>query len=249
MPYALFTYSEAFPAAARRERRPLRRPRRLQARPPYPRRHPISSAAQTAAPAGSGVPVAADQPARAQAPAPSAPSPAAPTPHADLPASVSVSKLHTEGKHYTLDAKVPAVISKGGGGDLEITLFAKDGYHVNDKFPYKFTPPVSLPSSSPFSDAEITRKNATFTKTEARFKAPFTATEIGEGKIGRAPSRSPFAPRRNVSSKTCSSRYRSTCNERARCGPRTLRRRSVAASPSAHPSRGRRARRSLRPLR
>src|SRR5262249_8387004 len=115
-------------------------------------------------------------------PAPAA-SREAPATRKDLPASISVSKLHTDGKHYALDAKAPAIVSKGGSAELEITLLAKDGYHINDKYPYKLKPSSEPAQLATFRDAELTRKNATLTKTEARFKAPFTGAQAGEGKV------------------------------------------------------------------
>jgi hypothetical protein len=116
--------------------------------------------------------------------APSASSaPALPKP-SDLPATISTAKAHTEGQHYVLDARAPASVSVGGAGVLEIVLLAKDGYHVNDEFPYKLRTAVEPAGNVTFEKAELTRAEGAYTKTEARFQARFAGAKAGDAKIG-----------------------------------------------------------------
>jgi hypothetical protein len=128
----------------------------------------------------------------AEAPAPSAPvaapsASAAPAPAKTSnlpPASISTAKAHTEGQHYMLDAKAPGSVSVGGAAELEIVLVAKDGYHVNDEFPYKLRTAAEPAGTVTFEKAEYVRKDGAYTKTEARFKAKFAGAKTGDAKIG-----------------------------------------------------------------
>ncbi len=97
---------------------------------------------------------------------------------------ISTAKAHTDGQHYALDAKAPGSVSVGGAGDLEIVLLAKDGYHINDQFPYKLRTAVEPAGAVTFEKPELTRTQGTYTKTEARFKARFAGAKAGDAKIG-----------------------------------------------------------------
>ena len=83
-----------------------------------------------------------------------------------------------------LDVRSPASVTVGGNGDLEIVLLAKDGYHVNDEFPYKLRTAAQPTGTITFEKAELTRAQGTYTKTEARFKARFAGAKAGDAKIG-----------------------------------------------------------------
>jgi hypothetical protein len=117
--------------------------------------------------------------------APSASSAPAPAKTSDLPpTTISTAKAHTDGKHYALDARAPGSVSVGGTGELEIVLLAKDGYHINDEFPYKLRTEVEPAGTVTFEKAEYTRTQGSYTKTEARFKAKFAGAKTGDAKIG-----------------------------------------------------------------
>ena len=83
-----------------------------------------------------------------------------------------------------LDVKAPASVTVGGSGELEIVLLAKDGYHVNNEFPYKFKTASEPAQAVTFEKLELTRTQGTYTKTEARFKARFAGAKAGEAKVG-----------------------------------------------------------------
>ncbi len=128
-------------------------------------------------------------PVEARAPSPvSAPSAsAAPTlakASESAPATISTAKVHTEGQHYVLDGRAPAILSVGGTGELEIVLVARDGYHINDEFPYKLRTSVEPAGTVTFEKAEYARSEGSYTKTEARFKAKFAGARAGDSKIG-----------------------------------------------------------------
>jgi hypothetical protein len=105
-------------------------------------------------------------------------------PSDSLPVAISTAKAHTEGQHYVLDAKAPAQVSVGGNGELEIVLLAKDGYHINDEFPYKLRTAAEPAGAVTFEKPELSRTQGSYTKTEARFKARFAGAKSGEAKIG-----------------------------------------------------------------
>jgi len=144
-----------------------------------------TEAASTVVP--SPPPVAAPTPpasASPAVPAPSASAAPAALKTSDLPATISTAKAHSEGQHYVLDVKAPASVTVGGSGELEIVLLAKDGYHVNNEFPYKFKTASEPAQAVTFEKLELTRTQGTYTKTEARFKARFAGAKAGDAKVG-----------------------------------------------------------------
>jgi hypothetical protein len=126
----------------------------------------------------------APQPVSSAAPTTAAASAMPSQPPSNAPITIATSKAHTEGRHYVLDAKSPAGVTVGGSGALEIVLVAKDGYHINEEFPYKLRTAVDPAGVVSFEDAELARAKGTFTKTEARFSAKFAGAKAGDAKIG-----------------------------------------------------------------
>jgi hypothetical protein len=130
--------------------------------------------------------------ASAAAAAPLAPAAGAASPSASasgastdsLPVSITVSKAHTDGNHYALDAKAPGSITVGGTGEVEITLVAKDRHRINEKHPFKLVTTAEPAAVVHFERAEMDRSSGTFTKTEARFKARYSGTKSGSAKVG-----------------------------------------------------------------
>ena len=101
-----------------------------------------------------------------------------------LPVTVATAKAHTEGRHYTLDVKAPGSVNVGGHGSLEVVLLATDGYHINDEFPYGLKTTADPAGIVSFDAPQLSREQGTYTKTEARFEAKFTAARAGVAKIG-----------------------------------------------------------------
>jgi len=95
-----------------------------------------------------------------------------------------VSKAHTDGNHYTLDARAPGSLVVGGTGEMEIILLAKDRYRINDKHPYRLVTTADPSGNVQFDQAELDRSKGEFTKTEARFKARFVGKKNGAAKVG-----------------------------------------------------------------
>ena len=100
------------------------------------------------------------------------------------PVSVATAKAHSDGKHYALDVKAPGVVTVGGHGELEIVLVAKDGYHINDAYPYKLKTASNPSAIVTFDNPELPRSAGVYTKTEARFVAKFAGAAAGDAKIG-----------------------------------------------------------------
>jgi hypothetical protein len=61
---------------------------------------------------------------------------------------------------------------------------AKDGYHINDEFPYGLRTAAEPAGIVAFDAPQLSRARGTYTKTEARFEAGFAATRAGVAKIG-----------------------------------------------------------------
>ena len=101
-----------------------------------------------------------------------------------LPVTVATAKAHTEGRHYALDVKAPGSVNVGGHASLEVVLLAKDGYHINDEFPYGLKTTADPAGIVSFDAPQLSREQGTYTKTEARFEAKFTAARAGIAKIG-----------------------------------------------------------------
>jgi hypothetical protein len=101
-----------------------------------------------------------------------------------LPISVATAKAHADGKHYALDVTSTGTVTVGGSGAFQIALAAKDGYHINDEFPYKLKTRSEPQSIVSFAVAELSRKDGAYTKTDARFEAKFTGAKAGVAKIG-----------------------------------------------------------------
>jgi hypothetical protein len=101
-----------------------------------------------------------------------------------LPVSVATAKAHSDGNHYALEATANGTVSHGGTGALEIVMVAKDGYHVNDEFPYKLKTSSDPAGIVTFEVPELNRSDGRYTKTEARFQVKFVGARPGVAKIG-----------------------------------------------------------------
>jgi hypothetical protein len=101
-----------------------------------------------------------------------------------LPVSIATARAHSTGNHYVLDVKAPGSVNVGGHGELEVVLVAKDGFHINDEFPYKLKTASAPAGIISFDASELSRAQGAYTKTEARFQAKFSASRAGAAKIG-----------------------------------------------------------------
>jgi hypothetical protein len=100
-----------------------------------------------------------------------------------LPLTVATAKAHADGKHYALDVTAPGTITVGGAGTFQVALVAKDGYHINDEYPYKLKPAAEPQGIVTFDVPELARKDGKYTKTDARFELKFTGARAGVAKV------------------------------------------------------------------
>ena len=82
-----------------------------------------------------------------------------------------------------LDVKGPASVTVGGSGELEIVLLAKDGYHVNDEYPYKLKTEAS-PTSGNVREGRAHARPGHLHEDRSKFKARFAGAKAGDAKIG-----------------------------------------------------------------
>ncbi len=101
-----------------------------------------------------------------------------------LPVTVTTAKAHTDGKHYSLDVTAPGMVTVGGAGAFQVSLVAKDGYHINDEFPYKLKAAADPQGMVTFEVPELSRKDGKYTKTDARFELKFVGARAGVAKVG-----------------------------------------------------------------
>jgi len=65
-----------------------------------------------------------------------------------------------------------------------VTVDAKGGYHINDKYPYRFKVADPAPAGVKFPKPVVNRDDGTFTETKAVLRVPFVAETAGEAKVG-----------------------------------------------------------------
>lgn len=100
------------------------------------------------------------------------------------PASQAVAAAGAvENPHYTAKLSVSGPCKKGETCTALVTVEAKGGYHINEKYPYRFklsepAPGVSYPKSV------IGREDGSFSQTRAELRVPFVAENAGEVKVG-----------------------------------------------------------------
>lgn len=108
------------------------------------------------------------------------PSPqAASAPSSDAVASAS----QVENPHYTARLTAPSGCKKGETCTALVTVEAKGGYHINEKYPYRFKLAEAGPGIS-YPKAVIGREDGTFSETKAELRVPFVAENAGEAKVG-----------------------------------------------------------------
>jgi hypothetical protein len=100
-----------------------------------------------------------------------------------VPLTVATAKAHADGKHYALDVTAPGTVTVGGTGTFQVALVAKDGYHINDQYPYNLRPAADPQGIVTFDVPELARKDGKYTKTDARFELKFTGARAGVAKV------------------------------------------------------------------
>jgi hypothetical protein len=67
---------------------------------------------------------------------------------------------------------------------LHAVVVAKGDYHINDKYPYRFTAEDAPGQGLSFPKREIGRADGEFEQQKAILKVPFSAERAGEAKVG-----------------------------------------------------------------
>jgi len=75
-------------------------------------------------------------------------------------------------------------VTVGGAGAFQVTLVAKDGYHINDEFPYKLKASADPQGIVTFEVPELSKKDGKYTKTDAHFELKFVGARAGVARIG-----------------------------------------------------------------
>ncbi len=67
---------------------------------------------------------------------------------------------------------------------VHAVVVAKGDYHINDKYPYRFTADDSAGRGLSFAKREVGRDDGVFEHMKALLKVPFTAEKAGDTKVG-----------------------------------------------------------------
>ncbi len=95
---------------------------------------------------------------------------------------------------YVVEGKTVGTYAAGKEGIVDIVLTAKDPFHVNDAYPYKFRTPETAPEGITYPKPLLVRADGTFTEKTATFHLPFVASKAGKYKIGGTLSLSVCSP-------------------------------------------------------
>lgn len=85
---------------------------------------------------------------------------------------------------YVAEIKSVGTYAAGKEGVVEIVLTAKDPFHINDAYSYKFRTPDPAPEGVTYPKTLLTRADGRFDEKTARFRLPFVASKTGKYKIG-----------------------------------------------------------------
>lgn len=104
------------------------------------------------------------------------------------PARGSAPQLASEGAspkvetaNYTIEIRPKSGYAKGSEGAFEVVLETKGDYHINEQYPYKFTPKET--EGAAFK-GPVGREGGQFDKTKAVLTVPFTPTKAGSVVVG-----------------------------------------------------------------
>ena len=87
-------------------------------------------------------------------------------------------KVTTE--NYTVELRASGAYAKGQEGTADLVIETKGDYHINDQYPYKFTP---KPNDAVAFKGPVGREGGQFDKTRAVMKIPFTPAQSGSVKV------------------------------------------------------------------
>ena len=112
-------------------------------------------------------------------PSETAPSAGATTAQATPQAGSSV-----DNPNFSVRLGFEGTCKKGETCTALVTVDAKGGYHINDKYPYRFKLTDPAPAGVKYPKPVVGREDGTFTETKAVLRVPFVAENAGEAKVG-----------------------------------------------------------------
>jgi hypothetical protein len=89
-------------------------------------------------------------------------------------------KVETE--YYKIEIRPKGSYSKDAEGTVEISLETKADYHINEQYPYKFTPKSGVDGVT--YKGPVGREGGKFEQTKATITVPFTPTKAGKLPVG-----------------------------------------------------------------
>lgn len=87
-----------------------------------------------------------------------------------------------ETENYTVYLRPAGEHKKDAEGFVEVVLETKGDFHINEQYPYKFTPTES--DGVKFSKEKFGRDDGTFEKSKAVLKVAFTPSKSGTVSVG-----------------------------------------------------------------
>lgn len=106
-----------------------------------------------------------------------------PASRTEAPSTATPQASTVDNANYTATLTFEGACKKGETCTALVTVEAKGGYHINDKYPYRFKlsePPAGVS----YPKAVVGREDGTFTEKKAVLRVPFVATNAGEAKVG-----------------------------------------------------------------
>lgn len=87
-----------------------------------------------------------------------------------------------ENENFKVELRSVGPYSKDAEGKFEVFLETKGEYHINEQYPYRFTPKTGVEGVS--YKGPVGRESGNFDKTTATLSVPFTATKSGKVPVG-----------------------------------------------------------------
>ncbi|HEU4538931.1 MAG TPA: hypothetical protein VFS00_32650 [Polyangiaceae bacterium] len=99
---------------------------------------------------------------------------------ADAPAPVVAAGARVDNPNYVVSFRAEGPYQQGKEGTAEVVIEAKGEYHINDQYPFRFTPKEG--DGATFK-GPVGREGGTVEKSKVALKVPFTPTRAGEVKL------------------------------------------------------------------
>ena len=93
-----------------------------------------------------------------------------------------VKGARVETDNYTVELRSVGSYTQNTEGSFEVVLETRNDYHINEQYPYKFTPKSGVDGVT--YKGPVGREAGQFEKTKAVLRVPFTATKAGSLPVG-----------------------------------------------------------------